>query len=381
MSTSPPDDPGKEARRLQESRRRAIFRAVKNHPVTVQLSKHCQQPPTKRRRSGRTRKAGQTSRTTQPDKAEVEQIGEATFIPGCLHPTRPNLTIMDGDIPILQRIRPTSADQLTCAIKSAKRGHNLFENLKAAANSSQTNAQPRKDAFILGCSHSLDFGNLSFAADTLFWRSKVEATIFLWGAKNHTTDLLQTARPLLHPYFVERLKERESISKEWLSVQLGEEDSDVLHPWWTTISLYANYTPPHNDSANAVPSFLFNFGEPCLVSLHDCKVSVAVEPYEILIMNTCIDHSIGPCPSETSSESDGTSEDISTGETTRRGRKGKKGANDRGKRWAFSAFYREAILCKVSPSPLTAACLNKAKEAVGDDGKKLRFSRTSSRLL
>ncbi|PWN46961.1 hypothetical protein IE53DRAFT_390898 [Violaceomyces palustris] len=308
----------KEAKRLREQERRATCRAIKDNPLVIQVCKAT---------------------------GEARLTGEWATPPGFTKSIRPNLTLLEGERPILQRISPTSLQQRTAAAKSAAQGLNLFQELQEAAG--QGANKTRRGAFILGYSHTVGHNDLKFTGDTLNCKTKDQAAAFLFWAKKHTTDFLETARPLIHDHFQAQLRERTATStRGWLRSQLGERNGALLHPWWTTLSLFDTYTGQHADILDAEPSFLFNFGHPCELTLHEYAVTVTVAPFEILIMNTGARHSTSAAPTNTTTTP----------------------------RWAFSAFFRQAILSQVSPSPISSKRLESAKAKVNDGRKRVRYT-------
>ncbi|SJX65771.1 uncharacterized protein SRS1_25044 [Sporisorium reilianum f. sp. reilianum] len=87
--------------------------------------------------------------------------------------------------------------------------------------------------------------------------------------------------------------------------------SDLLSPWWTTTTFFNTRTgQAHRNASNHQPSFLFNFGTPCYLVLHDYGVKVWLDPLDMAIFNTnTLVHSTLPACE--------------------------------GQRWAFSAFFRQ----------------------------------------
>lgn len=79
----------------------------------------------------------------------------------------------------------------------------------------------------------------------------------------------------------------------------------------------------HTDERDDQPSFLFNFGSPCTLKLHDYKVDIQLDPYDVAIFNTAtINHSTLEVPGNEGDE----------------------------ERWAFSAWFRLSILKKAPVS-------------------------------
>ncbi|CBQ72911.1 conserved hypothetical protein [Sporisorium reilianum SRZ2] len=155
-----------------------------------------------------------------------------------------------------------------------------------------------------------------------------DAAELLNWAKEHTKSFLITAKALLPAEWQLDMDSRTKPNKFIKKVFKGQ--SNLLSPWWTTTTFFDTFTGQvHQDPLDHQPSFLFNFGAPCLLVLHDYGINIWLDPLNIVVFNTnTLKHS-----TEAAGEDQG--------------------------RWAFSAFYRKSIYEEMGPSQIGQKTLDR----------------------
>jgi len=255
-----------------------------------------------------------------------------------------NLTLMDGQQPIFQQISLTSAEQHSAAIKSAKDGLKAFKLLSSLKKPTDTQGK-----YHLGFWHSTGNSYLGMTKDTL--RKKKEdpkaALPLLKWAKKHSIAFLSPILPLIHPDFQQAIDDRRP-GRKWLEDHF-KNAAEYTHPWWTTVTFFDDFTgSDHVDARDDEPSFLFNFGKPCIIRLHDYKVDIQLDPFDIAIFNTrSIHHSTHGLEGE---EDDGL------------------------ERWAFSAFFRTSIKNMIPVSQVGEKREAKIGEGPGPSKKRVKYT-------
>ncbi|PWY99124.1 hypothetical protein BCV70DRAFT_140398, partial [Testicularia cyperi] len=174
--------------------------------------------------------------------------------------------------------------------------------------------------FELGIYHSQGNSYLGFTKDTK-GAHREEAVKLLDWARQHSKDFLLTTKTLLPDQWQHDMDSRKA-PMEWLHRYFGNQ-THLLCPWWTTTTFFDSFTGfPHTDPDHQ-PSFLFNFGAPCHLVLHDYNIKVHLDHLDIAIFNTnTVRHSTQAAD------------------------------NDNTERWAFSAFFRSGIYAEKGPSQL-----------------------------
>ncbi|CBQ71293.1 conserved hypothetical protein [Sporisorium reilianum SRZ2] len=231
--------------------------------------------------------------------------------------SKTNLLLRDShtDNPLLMRISPTSVYKQDQARQAAETGYQCLKEFKESIPMRQT-----RGLFELGIYHSVGQSYLGFMKANKQEELKKEAWELLKWARDYSAKHLLTIRTLLP---AEWRKDMESQEKKEFLKKLFKKQADLLSPWWTTITFFNSFTgKAHFDHSDHTPSFLFNFGAPCLLVLHNYKVKVQLNAFGIAVFgNRQLHHSTLP-----------TDED--------------------GERWAFSAFYRKAIYNEQGPSQI-----------------------------
>lgn len=223
--------------------------------------------------------------------------------------SKTNLMLKDsqsGDT-LPMRISPTSLYKQNLANKSAAKGKALLQKLK--------NSIPDQEArglFELGVYHSVGESYLGFTKESKSGKTKDEASELLKWARDHSKQYLLSIKTLLPADWKQDMEAREK--KDFLRKYFGRQ-AKLLSPWWTTVTFFDSFTAAaHIDKLDHPPSFLFNFGAPCNLVLPNYNTKVQLDHLDIAIFNA---HKL-----EHSTEIVGDPDQV---------------------RWAFSAFYRQAI--------------------------------------
>ncbi|SJX66634.1 uncharacterized protein SRS1_25019 [Sporisorium reilianum f. sp. reilianum] len=168
--------------------------------------------------------------------------------------------------------------------------------------------------------HSQGNSYLGFSHDTK-GQNREKATELLNWAKQHSNKYLLTLKTLLPAEWRDDMESRKA-PKEWLKGYFDRQ-VELVNAWWMTTTFFDRFTgTPHKDPDHQ-PSFLFNFGAPCYLVLHNYNIKIKLDHLNVAIFNTnTLEHS---------------TQAVDGGEDTR---------------WAFSAFFRKGIYEKKGPSQL-----------------------------
>jgi len=207
-------------------------------------------------------------------------------------PTHDNITLMDertGSV-ILQRISPTSAKKKRAAEKSAQDGRKKFEAYvakKPPEDRTEDLTKRLTREYHLGIWHTTGQTILDFTGQSRHEKCRAEALDLLLWAKEHSNTFLTPLREHIHPSFYPNLKHRAGTAFEWLTKNVGKKSTDFLHPWYTTIALFAGFSAgAHTDHRDEAPSFLYNFGGSVFLELPEFAVRILVRPLDIVILNS-----------------------------------------------------------------------------------------------
>ena len=240
-----------------------------------------------------------------------------------------NLLLRDSHSgsPLLMRISPTLQYKQRKGQQSANDGYECFQKVKAKIPDRET-----RGCFELGIYHSIGHSYFGFSAQTK-GKDNEEATGLLNWAKEHTSKHLITAKHLLPAEWQDNMDSRKDPNEFVKSV--FKEQANLLSPWWITTTFFDSFTGVvHDDQLDHKPSFLFNFGSPCYLVLHDYNIKVQLDHLNIAVFNIntllCSTHAVGD-----------------------------------GERWAFSAFYRKSIYDKKGPTHISKETLNKVLKDEG----------------
>lgn len=191
--------------------------------------------------------------------------------------------------PLLMRVSPTSLYKQGKAKKEASKGHTLFQELKKLIPDRST-----RGTFKLGIYHTVGHSYLGFTLDTKGSKTRQEAAELLKWARDYSKDFLLVTRILLPLEWQE----------DWLQ-SIFQRQVNLLSPWWTTVTFFFFFFfdgftgDAHTDNSDHPPSFLFNFGAPCYVVLHNYNIRVQVDPLDIIIFNAhTVRHSMEAIPGQ-----------------------------------------------------------------------------------
>ncbi|SJX65098.1 uncharacterized protein SRS1_25016 [Sporisorium reilianum f. sp. reilianum] len=181
-------------------------------------------------------------------------------------------------------------------------------------------------AFKLGLYHSIGHTYFGFTGYTKGKDKGKSAAKLLNWAKNHSKAYLLTTKTLLPEEWQQDMMSREKPNRFVHSVFKCQ--AKLLSPWWTTVTFFNSFTSHvHTDVLDHQPLFLFNFGAPCYLVLHDYNLKIQLDHLDIAVFNTnTLRHS-------TASAGDG-------------------------ERWAFSTFYRKSIYAEMGPLHISNAVLD-----------------------
>lgn len=240
--------------------------------------------------------------------------------------SKTNLLLKDqhsGD-PLLMRISPTSLYKRRQANKLAAEGLQLLQKLQSAVPTRET-----RGLFEIGIYHSVGGLYLGFTHDNKAERTRKEASELLRWARDHSRKFLLSVHTLLPTNWKHDMQSREGGPRKFLERVFGRQAA-LLSPWWTTVTFFDGYTgKPHIDPSDHQPSFLFNFGAPCFLNLHNYDVKVQLDHLDIAVFNTKeLRHST----------------DMAEGRQE--------------ERWAFSAYYRQSVYLEKGPSQLGSSFLD-----------------------
>ncbi|CBQ72531.1 conserved hypothetical protein [Sporisorium reilianum SRZ2] len=188
-----------------------------------------------------------------------------------------NLLLRDSNsgLPLFMRISPTSFQYF-----GSKRSQQLPET---QGNNPSSCYQGKLE---LGIYHSIGHSYLGFTDDNKKPKTGKEATELLKWARDHSKDHLLAINTLLPGEWKHHMETREG-KKETFIKKIFNRQADLLSPWWTTVTFFDSFTSqPHTNDADHPPSFLFNFGAPCFLVLHNYNIKVQLDPLDIAIFNT-----------------------------------------------------------------------------------------------
>jgi len=137
------------------------------------------------------------------------------------------------------------------------------------------------------------------------------------------TSFFSLLKLLLPAQYREEMKAQAAkFRKDWIKEHF-QDQADLLSPWWCMVSTFDSFTQEeHTDDYDRDPSFLFNFGQPCILHLRSYGVGIPIQPLDVVLFNTKLDH-------WTEAADDG-----------------------EGKRWAFAGFYRERVFECLGPQAI-----------------------------
>ena len=257
-----------------------------------------------------------TSTPSQDDIQAFRMIGDPQ------EGQKTNLLLRDQatDQPIMTRLSPTSLFKQTQAGRSAEEGYQLFQALKE-----KLPARAARGNFELGIWHSTGFGYFGFTQHTKGKDQGKAAAALLHWAKMHSKGFLLSLKALLPAEWVLEIDSRKASNKYIQNV--FKRQAQLLSPWWTTVTFFDSFTGAlHNDPLDHAPSFLFNFGAPGYLVLHEYKIKVWLDHLDVVVFNSHLDHSTHA-------------------------------AGD-GNRWAFSGFYRKSVYEELAPVHISKEVLD-----------------------